>query len=269
MPKIKFDLLFFQAYLFAIALGFVCAPSYRQKRHPIATTIPVLVAEQRGERDILLPVANTIVEITHYLEKAIEIKLEIRPYPWKRVLKNGEHGEGLIFGIYRTPEREQLFNFSAPVYSDKVWLMTRCENSFSFNDINDLHGKTIGIVEGSSAGEEFDRQVNRLFKAEYNTSSLAGRFSKLYLKRMDAFLLYEPRINIKEIQKEFNRTYAAHIENYSIRKNDIFCILPKPVSTIDVHFAISKASDSQILEKIDRALERAKKSGEIEKIFSK
>ena len=73
----------------------------------------------------------------------------------------------------------KVFPEPIPSISDKIWLMARCDDRFTFNTIQDLKGKTIGIVQGSSAGEEFDSQVNVLFRAEYNTSSLAGRFSKL------------------------------------------------------------------------------------------
>ncbi|WP_395011118.1 substrate-binding periplasmic protein, partial [Undibacterium sp.] len=198
-----------------------------------------------------------------------KIDLDIRRYPWRRVLHNGENGEGLIFGIYKTPERLKLFHFSEPVYSDKVWLVSRCDNSFNFTSLQDLKGKSIGIVQGSSAGDEFDSQVNIIFKAEYNTSSLAGRFSKLYQKRMDAFLLYEPRTNLKEVQKELNQLYAAGLEEYKKKKADVFCIIPRPVSVIDAHFAMSIKSDRSILDKIDKVLIHAKKTGELDRIFAK
>ncbi len=231
--------------------------------------VTVLMAEQRGDRDQVLPLAKNVIQLFNYLEDATKFKIEVRRYPWRRVLHNAENGEGFIFGIYKTPERQQIFAFSEPVYSDKIWLMSRCEDKLIYNGIQDLKGKTIGIVQGSSAGEEFDSQVNNLFRAEYNTSSLAGRFSKLYQKRMDAFLLYDPRTNLKEMQKEFNQIYAADFEEYRKKKTEVFCILPKPVNVIDAHFAMSINGDRTMLEKLDRALIQARKSGELDRIFSK
>lgn len=147
--------------------------------------------------------------------------------------------------------------------------MSRCEDKITYNNIQDLKGKTIGIVQGSSAGEEFDSQVNVLFRAEYNTSSLAGRFSKLHQKRMDAFLLYDPRSNLREMQKEFNQIYAADIDEYRKKKSEIFCIVPKPINVIDAHFAMSTHGDRSLLERLDRALILARKSGDLDRIFSK
>jgi polar amino acid transport system substrate-binding protein len=233
------------------------------------TPVPILMAEQKGDHDQVLPLTKNVLQLFSYIEQTSKLKLEVRRYPWRRVLHNAANGEGLIFGIYKTPERTQIYNFSEPVYSDKIWLVYRCEDSFTFNTMADLKGKTIGIVQGSSAGDEFDSQVNQLFKAEYNTTSLAGRFSKLYQKRMDAFLLYEPRTSLKQIQHELNQIYAYDLDEYKKRKIDIFCIASKPVSVIDAHFAISPKADQSLLEKIDKAIIQARKTGELEKIFAK
>jgi polar amino acid transport system substrate-binding protein len=227
------------------------------------------MAEQKGEHDQVLPLTKNVLLLFNYLEQASNLKFDVRRYPWRRVLHNAANGEGLIFGIYKTPERAEIYLFSEPVYSDKIWLVYRCEDAFGFNRISDLKGKTIGIVQGSSAGEEFDSQVNVLFKAEYNTSSLAGRFSKLYQRRMDAFLLYEPRTNLKQVQRELNQIYAYDLDEYKKNKADVFCIATKPVSVIDAHFAMSPKADRAILDKIDKALILGKKNGDLEKIFAK
>lgn len=230
--------------------------------------IAVLMAEQKGDFGQDLPLPPYAQQVLSYMELALQTKLDLRRYPWRRVLYNGENGEGLIFGIYKTPEREQVFAFSEPVYAEKIWLVKRCADPFTFTQMQDLKGKTIGIVQGSSAGFEFDSQVNLLFKAEYNTSSLSGRFSKLYQKRMDAFLYYEARSNLKSLQREINQAYASELDEYKNQKTEVFCILPKPVSTVDVHFALSLKSDRRILDKIDQVLIQARKTGELEKFLT-
>lgn len=229
--------------------------------------VAVLMAEQKGDYGQDLPLLPYAQQVLSYMEMALQVKLDLRRYPWRRVLYNGANGEGLIFGIYKTAERERTFAFSEPVYAEKIWLVKRCADPFVFNQMHDLKGKTIGIVLGSSAGHDFDSQVNLLFKAEYNTSSLSGRFSKLYQKRMDAFLYYEPRTNLKSLQRELNQAYASELVEYKKQKTEVFCILPKPVSTIDVHFALSLTADRHILDKIDHVLIQARKTGELEKFL--
>lgn len=231
--------------------------------------IPILIVEQTGERGQILPLKPQTSELFSYLENATKLKFDLRRYPWRRLLKNGENGEGIIFGIYKTPQRSSLFTFSEPAYSDKIWLVSRCVDRMIFNKLQDLKGKTIGIVQDSSAGEEFDEQVNVLFKAEYNTSNLASRFLKLYEKRMDAFLLYEPRTNVSEVQKELNQVFAKEIDEYIKKKADVFCVLPKPVSAIDVYFATSLSADKTALNLIDKALIQGRKNGTLNRIYAK
>jgi len=260
---LSFLSIYFEAFAYSQGTKAVAVPT------PNNGVLTVLMAEQRGDRDQVLPLTKNMIQLFNFIEDATKLKVEVKRYPWRRVLHNAENGEGFVFGIYKNPERLHVFAFSEPVYSDKVWLMSRCEDHLTYNSIQDLKGKTIGIVQGSSAGEEFDSQVNVLFRAEYNTSSLAGRFSKLYQKRMDAFLLYDPRSNLREMQKEFNQIYAADIDEYRKKNTEVFCIVPKPINIIDAHFAMSIKGDRSLLEKLDKALIQARKSGELARIFSK
>jgi polar amino acid transport system substrate-binding protein len=230
--------------------------------------IPILIAVQTGDKDQELPISKLNSLVFNYFKKTLDVTFDVRHYPWRRVLYNGENGEGIIFGIYKTPSRIKIFNFSEPVYTDKVWLVSLCKKQFPFNKIQDLVGKKIGIVPGSSAGEEFDNQVGKTIINEKNDTSLAGRFLKLYQNRMDAFLLYEPRTNLIEVQKELNLQFAPNIKEYSQTKKDLFCILPHPISSIEVHFALSKKANQAYLDKINHALIKAKKNGDLNQILA-
>ncbi len=235
-----------------------------------ANTAPIalLMSEQRGDRFQLLPLQSPVAQLLRYLEEAMRRKINIKYYPWKRVLHNGENGEGIIFGIYKTKEREQIFIFSEPVYSDYVYLVTRCDDAFSFKSIADLKGKTIGMSPGASAGEEFDREVGVSIKPEYNSSSMAGQFSKLYQKRVDAFLYFEFSPDVEHIQKDINQRYANQFDEYKEKKSDIFCVAPKPLVNQDNYFAISKNQDRTTLNEIDKVLLNAKRNGDLIRIFT-
>lgn len=262
-------LLAFIAFLFFSALTQFSISQVHAHETRLAPRVVILIAEQKDEREQILPLQPYAQQVLNYLEVSLQVKFEIRRYPWRRVLHNGENGEGLIFSIYKTPEREKRFMFSEPVYSEKIWLVKRCSDPFNFSKIEDLSGKTIGIVKGSSAGEAFDKEVNVLFRPEYNDSNLSGRFSKLYQRRMDAFLLYEPRTNLKALQHEINHRFAADIEEYKRTQQEIFCILPKPISTVDVHFAQKKNAPTQLLERINAILRQAQKKGALERILKR
>lgn len=236
----------------------------------VSGTIPIsiLMSEQRDGRFQLLPLQSPVAHLLKYMEEALRRKINIKFYPWKRVLHNGENGEGIIFGIYKTKEREQIFTFSEPVYSDYVYLVTRCDDAFSFKTIADLKGKTIGMSPGASAGEEFDREVGVSIKPEFNSSSMAGQFSKLYQKRVDAFLYFEFSNDIEHMQKDINQRYAIQFDEYKEKKKDIFCVIPKPLVNQDNYFAISKKQDRSTLNEIDQVILNARRNGDLTRIFT-
>lgn len=231
-------------------------------------TIPILVAEYKDDKNQVLPITLFKTKIFSYLEIELQQSFDVRQYPWKRVLYNAENGEGIVFGVYKTPSRMEKFNFSEPVYLEYSWLVVLCSRQFKFNDLADLKGKTIGIVPGASVGVEFDSQVNKLFKMEKNDTSPEGRYLKLYQNRMDAFVYYEPRTNIKLIQEEINKRYAHLVVGADSKEKEVFCLLPNPISSVEVHFAISKNVDQNHFKKLDKVILQARKNGDLKKILA-
>ncbi|MFZ6654938.1 substrate-binding periplasmic protein [Undibacterium sp. TJN19] len=228
--------------------------------------VVLLMSEELDGKGAVLPIPTETQEFFHYLERHTRLKFEVRRYPWKRAVENAASGEGLIFGMSKTQERLRIFKFSRSIFSDLSMLVTRCDAKFTFNSLNDLKGKTIGIVRGTSYGEEFDRLSNVLFKVEDDTNNNSGRFRKLYLRRMDAFLLYNPVISTTRLENFINKQYAGEFSGNSADK--LFCILPKPVAAVDIHIAIRPDLDHGVMEKIDQAILQAQRDGELARIYS-
>ncbi|MES2047348.1 MAG: ABC transporter substrate-binding protein [Pseudomonadota bacterium] len=236
---------------------------------PETPVVPLLLSEEVDEKNGLIPLPKETTAIIQYLEATIDLHFELRRYPWKRALEQAKNGEGLIFGISKTTDRLRKYAFSEPVYIDQTWLVTRCDTTFTFNDLQDLKGKTIGVVRGASSGEAFDQLANVLFKIEDDTGANQARFTKLYNRRMNALIFYKPDMVAGKLEVELNRQYAHHFTD--VKKNDahVFCVLPKPVSAVSIHFAAGIDQDLTYLELIDKALIRAKKNGDLQRIFSK
>ena len=236
---------------------------------PITPIVPLLLSEEVDEKNALIPLPKETSAIIQYLEASIDLHFEVRRYPWKRALENAKNGEGLIFGISKTPERLRKFTFSEPVFTDQTWLITRCDATFVFNDLQDLKGKTIGVVRGASSGEAFDQLANVLFKIEDDTGAKQARFNKLYNRRMNALIFYKSDIIASKLEMELNKQYAQNFTPFEKPNPHVFCVLPKPVSTVSIHFATGIDQDMTYLEIIDKALMRAKKNGDLVRIFSK
>ncbi|MBC3916614.1 transporter substrate-binding domain-containing protein [Undibacterium sp. CY18W] len=227
----------------------------------------LLMSEELDDKGKVIPLSPEVTALLRYLEQHSGLTFDIRRYPWKRALENAEKGEGLIFGISKTRERLRSFKFSQPIFTDQSLLVTRCDSKFVFQSLDDLKGKTIGIVRGTSNGDKFDRLSNVLFKVEDDTSNNSGRLKKLYLGRMDAFLLYSSASNISQLEANINRQYAAEFAPGQTTEK-LFCVLPKPVSSVDIHIAIRPDLDKGLMLKIDRAILRAHQEGELSRIYS-
>lgn len=236
---------------------------------PAPPIVPLLLSEELDEKNVLIPLPKETTAILQYLEGAIDLHFEVRRYPWKRAMENAKNGEGLIYGISKTSERLRKFVFSESLYIDKTWLITRCDATFVFNELQDLKGKTIGVVRGASTGEAFDQLANVLFKIEDDTGASQARFNKLYNRRMNALIFYKPDVIASTLEAEVNKQYAQNFTQFEKTSAHVFCVLPKPVSAVSVHFATGIDQDTTYLEMINKALIQAKKNGDLARIFPK
>ncbi len=228
-------------------------------------TVVLLMSEELDGKGAVVPLRSEVVQLLQVLEQRSKLKFDIRRYPWKRALENAVNGEGLIFGISKTPERLRSLTFSLPMFADQSLLVTLCNSKFRFQSLDDLKGKTLGIVRGTSYGEEFDRLSNVWFKVEDDTGNNPGRFKKLSMGRMDAFLLYSSVADTSRLERHINEEYARESGNQPAGSKT-FCILPKPVSSVDIHIAIRPDLDQGLIAQINQAILQARQPGQLEKI---
>lgn len=249
--------------LLLFLLGMALTPVAKAQ---IVTPTVILMSEELDAKGKVLPLAQHIQGIFYSLEKHSGLKLEIRRYPWKRALEMAMNGEGIIFGISKTTEREKSLVFSSALFSDKVYLVTRCDQTFKYQQIADLKGKVIGLVRGTSYGTEFDSQIGKLFQVEADTGSNAGRLRKLYSRRMDAFLLYSIQES-KQLATQINQSYANEFPQTA--KSAVFCVLPTPVSQVSIHLAQAKSQVADQFLLLESAILKARQSEEYLHWFSK
>lgn len=231
------------------------------------TLVPLMISEEVTGDLKLEPLPYETKVVINFLESQLPIRFDLQRQPWKRALDKAFAGEGMIFGISKTAERLKHLNFSEPFYDDNVWLVTRCDSQFSFNGLPDLKGKTIGVVRGASAGEEFDAQANKLFKIEDDTGQTQGRFTKLYQRRMDALIFFKANSNPVKLARELNRLYLPK-DHPSDQIGGNFCVLNKPVATTSVHIALQKNRDQSLLQKINQTVLAGRKSGLLQKLMA-
>ncbi|MBR7800357.1 substrate-binding periplasmic protein [Undibacterium fentianense] len=245
---------------FAICLlGIVCNAKLQAQELVHLQTIEEFDSQGRP-----VPIGKTNVDLLSFLEKSLSIKISVKRVPWKRAMDNALHNDILLMGMSITQERAKKYSFSDPINANGNWLITRCDASFKFNTLQDLKGKRIGIVIGTSAGEEFDKQINVLFQIDNDSGAGISRLQKLLAKRTDAIIWYGVTTDVREMQSVINQRFAEWDSVNSKLNPQPFCVLPKPISIVYNHFAMrTNEANKKLLARINQAMAKGRKEGAI------
>lgn len=143
---------------------------------------PPFMYEQNGRAAGLYP------RLLAAIFQRMGVEVQIEAVPWKRALEMGAAGKTGVGGIYKNEERLKIYDYSDPIYSEKLLVYVRKGNSFAFNDISDLEGKTVGAILGWSYGDAFDQaRQEGLFTVE-DVPNDEANFQKLLLGRVDCVI---------------------------------------------------------------------------------
>lgn len=213
--------------------------------------------------------APKMMRMENFLDfAAISENLQLQPvfYPWRRAISKAANGEGLIFGMARNKQNEKNFHFSLPVHSRYIFLVTRADAQFPFHDWNDLKGKSVGVPRGAQFNEAFEAHQDKLFRLEQDSPEPLSRIYKLLFKRMDAAVFASPVKNPKMLEnrlqtlREENKAGLPQIDDVEL------AVLPNPLMTENLHFAIRSDKDDGVIEQLNVAILRARKAGILEDI---
>lgn len=196
-----------------------------------------------------------------YLEQELNIRFEIKSYPWPRAERNALNGAGLIFGLPKSADRLRALRYSDAASSNTLWLVTRSDATFAFRSVQDLRGKTLGAVRGYSYGDDFERERNKLFKVDDEIASRATRLQRLLLKRVDAVLLYQPSGEGQpEIEAQLRSYIQPYLKEMAVPPGVTLSVLPHPLQSDNgMHFAVARGSNDGLIERINEALLRQRK----------
>jgi polar amino acid transport system substrate-binding protein len=222
------------------------------------TKRPLLTGELRSGSGVNLPLPKIYTTIFSKIEKDINIQFELQQYPWNRAVMMASYEGNLIFGLSKTAEREKIFTFSEPVVYNFIWLITRSDKKFNFQTIEDLKGKTIGVVRGSQYGGEFDAQRNKTFKTDDDLDSHEIRLKKIIENRIDAMIYASLLENPLEVEQVINRMNVDGNtgKGRANAKKVKFSVLPVYVLKDDIRFAIRKDKDDGIIEKLNYSINK-------------
>jgi polar amino acid transport system substrate-binding protein len=183
------------------------------------------------------------------------VSVEIKALPWARAVLMGEKGEAGVGGIYKNLKRLETFDYSDSLFDEHMVVYVRKGNAFSFNGLDDLKGKQVGVNRGWSYGEAFDKaKADGIFKANDAADNVAN-FKKLIFGRIDCFVADE----LSALMIIRNHDLANQVER-----------LANPLAVTPAYVVFAKETGRKnLIDKFNVVLTEMKQDGSYQKLVEK
>lgn len=231
----KFVLIFM---LFNLGIGLACAQQITivTENYP-----PYQYSENSKVKGI-----NT--EIVDAILNELNMEVKIGMYPWARAYRMAlKNKNTLIYAIYRTQERENLFKWVGTIAPVKLCLFAlKDREDIKIDKLEDAKKYSIGTVR-EDVMEEY--LFGKGFVEIQPNNSHERNMKKLLFKRIELWAV-----------DEFTGYYLLKKNNFdpkTIKK--IYCI--DEISTEGTYMAFSKDTPDEIVDKFKTAYEKIKKNG--------
>ncbi len=193
-----------------------------------------------------------LVDILRQVSARTGDTYEVRLFPWKRAYEHARAGHAAVVGVSKTAERLEQFDFSDAIYFDDIQIVVKKGREFTFSQLDDLKGKTIGGVLGASYGDRVDAAIkDGLFKIDQDTGQ-KGRLYKLLLGRVDGAF-------IGNGTEGFDMVLLSE-PGLQARRNELV-ILSTPLTRDALHLAVAKSLGKKaLIERFNLALREVQKA---------
>jgi len=195
-------------------------------------------------------------DFARLIGERLNIPVELKAtLPWKRMLHYLEQGKiDMTVALYHTPEREVLYQFTAPYFQNESRVFVVKGKEFTFEKFEDLIGRVGGASLGT-LGEELENFAKQHKLRLEKVKTVKQMTAKLLLGRNDYFIL--DYLNGMMILKETGL-------------QEKIVALAHPVSTKGVHLALSRQSPClALLPQINAVIETSKQDGTLQAIVDR
>jgi polar amino acid transport system substrate-binding protein len=195
------------------------------------------------------------IDLMRYLEKKLDISIEVQRHPWARALEMMKNGSAdLITGFAYSDDRTAFVEYvPTPYYSVKPVFFALKGKGAKIKTYQDLYGKKIGQSKNSAYFEPYNSDADL---QKMDLTNEVQILQMLVLGRIDLAIGTDPNISW-DIAKE---GFRGDLEQTTFR----------PPQKTDLYLAVSKKSSAlDLLPRIDSAINQMLADKTIEKIVSK
>ena len=234
---------------------------------PKKPSLTILIAEERLSHGKLLPTSEYLLKLFAYLERESGVQILQKRVPWNRAMMMAVNGEGVIFGASKTPERMEKLRYSVPLMEEYVWAVYSAQDTSKIESVEDLSRFTVAIPYGVTYGLEFEKAKKEKFKHVITYDNLSEQLRSLS-RKPNLVLLFGLR-DFKEGKDVVAFFHEKMLPKYAAPGTEhlSFRLSTQALFIDTLHFATAKNKHIAEMEKIDEAIRKGLKSGEITKIL--
>lgn len=177
-----------------------------------------------------------------------EVKIESMGFDGLIPALEGGNIDMIVSGMSITPERSAKVNFSKPYYKSGLSIVVKADNN-AIKGFKDLEGKKIAVQIGTTGAEEA-KKIKGAMVREFNSN--AESYMELKAGGVDAVVNDLP----------VNQYYMA-------KSGDKTAKLLSEISNAEDYGMAMAKKNTELTEKVNKALEELKKNGEYDKIYEK
>jgi len=240
-------------FLTVVGLMMVLHSANTQARELIACGHPYYPPVSWVQQEQLIGVAPAVVKLI-FAELGYQVKLDTVGN-WKRCLSEVKTGHAdIVVAAYRIDSREPDFDFSEQhILADPIGVFVNPNTSTDYHSLDDLKGKTVGLLFGDSFGDSLDKFIDENNQVEY-VSEGQQNLKKLAQGRIDFIPLGIPSGMLQT--KKFG--YTKHI-----------IAAPFKLETEYYYLALGSHSElSEHLPYINQRLSELHKNGKIKQLVT-
>lgn len=203
-----------------------------------------------------------LIEMMDYVGADINCKFHYHFSTWARAYKNMLDLKGGVIGLSFTQSRKDTIDFSDVMYNEEILLVTNINTPFTYNNLQDLSGKTVGASRDAKIGDKFERGIKEhVFTFIPDNGDPAHRLKRVAKRRLDVAII-SPGLYA------FNNVFIEHPELIEIKEQ--LYILPKTFTVDPNYLGFSKKNDhKEFLKKFNLSMKKARSAGVFQAIEKK
>jgi ABC-type amino acid transport substrate-binding protein len=216
-----------------------------------------------------IPNTRQITELFNYFEREGGLTFSIITLPWKRAQLEVERGGGIIYGFSKSTERLEHYHFSLPVITLHMWAISYGDVNSRFSKVADLQGKKMTSGLGLSHGIEFENAKNTVFIVQEDFISDRYRLKRLVANRSD-FLLkpFGQQYSRQQVSDFIHHTFIPGFNDSELNDKQ-FNVSINPLFYDTIHFASGKGHHDDVIDRIDKVIQKGLKNGSLPKLLQK